>query len=166
MSLAAVGIIGQFAGNAMQAAGQKKTQEAQAEALEYSAKQNERNAELLTKEWLFNEATARAINRQKVSTTKAEVSEAGLTNSVSGMAVIAQTETNAERDNIALRMRTTTSIENFLTQATLDKYYAKKTREGASFGFFANMVGAGATAVSGLARNYASSNTSGTSVAK
>lgn len=119
---AAVAVVGtQMVGAGLNAYAASEQSKAQKDALAYSSEVNKKNAQYLTEEWLFNEENALSVAKQKVSSVKAQISEAGLIGSVSAASALMNTQDNTERDVLALRMRYTNQIENYKNQAELDR---------------------------------------------
>ena len=140
----------QLAGGAANAYGTYAQGKAQADALTYSAKTNKSNALYLTEEWLFNEENAINVATQKVGTVKAQISEAGLTGSLSAAMALMQTVDNTERDVLALRMKYINAIDNYNKQAELDLEAAKTTRNLAAIGVASNLLSGTTNAISTL----------------
>lgn len=141
MSAAVPVMIGtQLLGAGLGAYGASEQSKSQRDALLYSSEVNKKNAQYLTDEWLFNEENAISAAKQKVSSTKAQISEAGLIGSVSAASALMKTQDNTERDVLALRMKYVNQIDNYKKQSELDRQTANKVAGISYIGIAANLL--------------------------
>ena len=149
MSVALPIVLGlQGAGTILNMVGTNAQTQAQKDSLEYSAKTNEENAQKLSEEWAFNEATALGIAKQKVSSAKAQTMEAGLVGSLSASSALVQTQNNTERDVLSLRMKYVNQIANLKKQASIDRQDAAKISNLSGLSIATDLI----TGASGMGR--------------
>ncbi|MDP2619910.1 MAG: hypothetical protein Q8P46_06990 [Hyphomicrobiales bacterium] len=130
-------------GGLIQAAGALQSAKAQADAANYNAAVNDRNALAARSQGAAEGDRQRRLNQMNLGRLRAAYGDAGLGFEGDVLTVFEDAETQAELDVATVRYQTSVRVAGYKDQAQLDRMEAKSASSAGVLGAFGAIVGAG-----------------------
>lgn len=121
---------------------------AERDAMRYSAKVNETNAQTASIEAAYNEDVARRQLRQRLSRQSVAQGEAGIAGNTFADRSYMQSVESGSADILNLRYKGLAEAENYRNQAALNRFSGASAYNNARLGAYTQLVGGAANALS------------------